>query len=231
VSKVVAADGRVLYAAAPDGERRFPEQVARNVTEAMLDVTRRDGLDLPDRRPVAAKTGTVESRFRGESNDAWMAGFTPQLAASVWIGTDRNSPIRTTTGDPISGRTLPGEVWQGFMAAALRTKPPAAFPAFQPIGAPPSDAAPSAAGAAGPTPTARPARAVPGPPSVAPGSRRAAGARTGAVDDPAEGPDHAARAEEAADRDAAGSSPVPAPRLQTAARSTDHPDCSITPCG
>ena len=68
------------------------------------------------RRPVAAKTGTVQSRFAGENNDAWMAGFTPQLASSVWMGTDRNSPIRTATGDPISGRTLPGEVWQGFMA-------------------------------------------------------------------------------------------------------------------
>ena len=77
----------------------------------------RDGLAL-GRRPVAAKTGTVQSRFPGENNDAWMAGFTPQLAASVWMGTDRNSPIRTAAGEPISGRTLPGEVWRGFMAVS-----------------------------------------------------------------------------------------------------------------
>ena len=147
VSRVVTADDRVLYEATPAGERRFSEQVARNVTEAMLGVAERDGLAL-GRRPVAAKTGTVQSRFRGENNDAWMAGFTPQLASSVWMGTDRNSPIRTATGDPISGRTLPGEVWQGFMAAALRAAPPEPFPPFRPLGTAPSapDASPGALG-------------------------------------------------------------------------------------
>jgi peptidoglycan glycosyltransferase len=143
VSRVVTADDRVLYEARPAGERRFPEQVARNVTEAMLSVAEHDDLGL-GRRPVAAKTGTVQSRFPGENNDAWMAGFTPQLAASVWMGTDRNSPIRTATGDPISGRTLPGEVWQGFMAAALRATPVASFAPFRPLGTPPSEAAPNA---------------------------------------------------------------------------------------
>jgi peptidoglycan glycosyltransferase len=137
VSRVVTADDRVLYEADPAGERRFPEQVARNVTEAMLDVARRDGLAL-GRRPVAAKTGTVQSRLPGENNDAWMAGFTPQLASSVWLGTDRNSPIRTAAGAPISGRTVPGEVWRTFMASALRTAPAEPFPPFRPVGTPPS---------------------------------------------------------------------------------------------
>ncbi len=143
VSQVLTADGRVLYQASPEGERRFSEQVARNVTEAMVAVADRDGLGL-GRRPVAAKTGTVQSRFPGENNDAWMAGFTPQLAASVWMGTDRNSPIRTASGDPISGRTLPGEVWQGFMASALQDAPAEPFTPFRPLGAPPSDAPPNA---------------------------------------------------------------------------------------
>ena len=91
----------MLYEAATEGERRFPERVARNVTEAMLDVAEHDGLALPGGRPVAAKTGTVQSRFEGENNDAWMAGFTPSLATAVWIGTDMNSPIRTARGTPI----------------------------------------------------------------------------------------------------------------------------------
>jgi peptidoglycan glycosyltransferase len=157
VSRVVTADDRVLYEANATGERRFPEQVARNVTETMLGVADRDGLAL-GRRPVAAKTGTVQSRFPGENNDAWMAGFTPQLAASVWMGTDRNSPIRTATGDPISGRTLPGEVWRGFMAKALREAPLESFPAFRPLGTPPSGAAPDAAPTSA-TPTAAPTAA------------------------------------------------------------------------
>jgi peptidoglycan glycosyltransferase len=166
VSQVVTADGRVLYRASPAGERRFPEQVARNVTEAMLAVADRDGLGL-GRRPVAAKTGTVQSRFPGENNDAWMAGFTPQLAASVWMGTDRNSPIRTAAGEPISGRTLPGHVWQGFMAAALHDTPPETFPPFRPLGTPPSDVRPD--DPATPTPTTPPVPAPPPDPGAADG--------------------------------------------------------------
>ena len=97
---MVDADGRLLYQATTRGEQRFPEQVARNVTETMLEVAERDGLALPGGRPVAAKTGTVESRLAGQNNDAWMAGFTPELATSVWMGTDRNAPIRTAGRHP-----------------------------------------------------------------------------------------------------------------------------------
>lgn len=173
VSQVITADDRVLYEAPTDGEQRFPERVARNVTETMLGVARRDGLALPDDRPVAAKTGTVQSRFEGENNDAWMAGFTPSLATSVWMGTDMNSPIRTASGTPISGAGLPGEVWQEFMGEALDTEPVETFTEFEPIGEAPStgesgsgpeNAAPAApAPAPAPPGPATPAPAAPGP--------------------------------------------------------------------
>jgi peptidoglycan glycosyltransferase len=139
VTRVITADGRVLYEARTEGERRFPERVARNVTEAMLDVAKRDGLALPGGRPVAAKTGTVESRFDGENNDAWMAGFTPSLSTSVWVGTDMNAPIRTASGDPISGKGVPGEMWQEFMGEALASEPVESFPQFEPIGEVPAE--------------------------------------------------------------------------------------------
>lgn len=138
VASVVTADDRVLYQAATEGERRFPERVARNVVEAMIGVAEHDRLALPGQRPVAAKTGTVQSRFEGENNDAWMAGFTPSLATAVWMGTDVNSPIRTARGRPIQGSSLPGEVWQKVMAEALSGSPVEDFPPFRPIGEPPS---------------------------------------------------------------------------------------------
>ena len=187
VSQVVTADGRVLYQASPAGERRFPEQVARNVTEAMLAVADRDGLGL-GRRPVAAKTGTVQSRFPGENNDAWMAGFTPQLAASVWMGTDRNSPIRTASGEPISGRTLPGEVWRGFMAEALSDAPAESFPPFRPLGTPPADAPPNAAATPVPTtPPTAPPTAPPPDPEVADGVTDPDGPAADPLDDAEDG--------------------------------------------
>jgi membrane peptidoglycan carboxypeptidase len=260
VSRVVTADDRVLYEANPAGERRFAEQVARNATEAMLGVAERDGLAL-GRRPVAAKTGTVQSRFEGENNDAWMAGFTPQLASSVWMGTDRNSPIRTATGDPISGRTLPGAVWQGFMAAALRTAPTEPFPPFRPLGTPPPavDEPPAPTAAAAPTapPTAAPTAAPEAPPEPPDGggdeddrpegSRDDELARAERADDEDRARDDRARDEQARDepaRDDAGAPPAaPAPEARRPAPGGDGapdpapaaepgaPVCSSTPCG
>ncbi len=142
VSSVATADGRVLYRAPTDGERRFPERVARNVTEAMLDVAPHDGLALPDGRQVAAKTGTVQSRFPGQNNDAWMAGFTPGVASAVWMGTDMNSPIRTASGTPIEGKMLPGRIWHAVMTGAEQDDHVADFAPYHPIGAPPSDLPP-----------------------------------------------------------------------------------------
>ena len=142
VASVVRADDTVLYQAATQGEQRFPERVARNVTETMLDVASTDGLALPGGRPVAAKTGTVESRVDGQNNDAWMAGFTPTVSTSVWMGTDMNSPIRTSGGTPVEGKSLPGEVWQEFMSDAHDDAPVAQFAPFRPIGEPPRDRAP-----------------------------------------------------------------------------------------
>nr|WP_222132060.1 transglycosylase domain-containing protein [Pseudonocardia sp. C8] len=142
VSKVVDSEGRVLYEHSPgEGEQRFSEQVARNVAEAMMDVVTHDDLELPDGQQAAAKTGTVQSRFEGENNDAWFAGFTPDLVTAVWIGTDRNDPIRSASGAPINGRDLPGDVWQEFMSSAVRSSGVSEFPTFRAIGEEPSELA------------------------------------------------------------------------------------------
>ncbi|GJF06452.1 hypothetical protein PSD17_53990 [Pseudonocardia sp. D17] len=175
ISKVVTSDGRVLYQSrSSDGERRFPEQVARNVTEAMLDVASNDGLTLPGVRQVASKTGTVQSHIDGQNNDAWMSGFTPDVATTVWIGTDMNSPIRTANGTPISGGTVPGEVWRNFMVDTAKAQPPPTFAPYRPIGEPPSDKPPGvdpdapAGTTALPTATPTPTASAPPPTTDAP---------------------------------------------------------------
>jgi membrane peptidoglycan carboxypeptidase len=138
ITRVEAADGRVLYENGTNpGALRLSPQVARNVTESMTDVASASGIALGDGRPVAAKTGTVQHRLPGQNNDAWTVGYTPQLSAAVWIGSDDNTPIKTAGGSPIFGRMLPGQIWQRFMSAALRGQPVESFSAFVPLGAPP----------------------------------------------------------------------------------------------
>ncbi|MEU7811897.1 transglycosylase domain-containing protein [Pseudonocardia sp. NPDC049154] len=143
VAKVTTSDGRVIYdhgAGSSAGTQAFSQQVARNVTESMTDVASSSRIGLRDGRPVAAKTGTVQSSIEGQNNDAWTVGYTPQIATAVWVGTDDNSPIKNSAGRPVYGRMLPGSIWQQYMSDALRGTDVEPWSKFTPIGqAPVSD--------------------------------------------------------------------------------------------
>jgi membrane peptidoglycan carboxypeptidase len=84
---------------------------------------------LPD-RPAAGKTGTTENY-----GDAWFVGYTPQLAAAVWVGYPQElRPMLTDYhGDPVAGGTYPAEIWKAFMESALEylRAEPVSFPATQ----------------------------------------------------------------------------------------------------
>jgi 1A family penicillin-binding protein len=67
-------------------------------------------------RPVAGKTGTTDY-------DAWLGGFTPQLAAAVWVGYDDNRKI-----DSFADARQAAPIWADFIEQALAGKPAAVFP-------------------------------------------------------------------------------------------------------
>ena len=74
-------------------------------------------LELPD-RPVAAKTGSTN-----DNRDAWTVGYTPDIAAGVWVGNNDNSSMANVVGS--SGA---GPIWQAFMMRAHEGVPPHEFP-------------------------------------------------------------------------------------------------------
>lgn len=140
VKKVTAADGRVLYEAPeePQGEQAFPQQVARNVTESMLNVAGSSGVPLSNGRPVASKSGTAQNeQITGQNRDAWYVGYTPQISTAVWVGSDRSDAIKDSRGRAIYGRMLPGSIWQKFMNAALSGEDIEQFSPFEAMGDPP----------------------------------------------------------------------------------------------
>ncbi|GAA4555773.1 transglycosylase domain-containing protein [Pseudonocardia xishanensis] len=239
ISKVVTADGRVLYES-PDsqGERRFSPRVARNTVEAMLGVASADERGIG--RPVAAKTGTVQSRFEGENNDAWFSGFTPELATTVWIGTDMNSPIRTASGTPIEGASLPGEVWQTFMREAVAEEPATeGFGGYTPIGTPASDLPPNETPTPTPTTTPEPtpsAELPPPPAAEPPAANPVPQQQSGAPDQrsllaPEDAPGTANAPGTARAPGTAGTPNGPAAEQAPPAGTAPAPDCSVTPCG
>ncbi|TCK27698.1 membrane peptidoglycan carboxypeptidase [Pseudonocardia endophytica] len=158
VQKVTAADGRVIFdrGTTDTGKQVMPEEVARNVTESMTDVASSSRIPLSGGRPVAAKTGTVQSSVEGQNNDAWTVGYTPSVSTAVWVGTDDNSPIKNSSGRPIFGRMLPGSIWQSFMNDVLDGTDVEQFSSFEPIGQAPTPdetQAPQPSATASPSPS------------------------------------------------------------------------------
>ena len=70
-------------------------------------------------RPIAGKTGTTQ-----DFNDAWFAGFTPDLVTVVWVGYDTPQSL----GDNETGAAVAIPIWHAFMAHALKTRPVLSFP-------------------------------------------------------------------------------------------------------
>jgi membrane peptidoglycan carboxypeptidase len=60
-------------------------------------------------RPAGGKTGTTS-----ENRDTWFAGYTPDLAAVIWLGNDDNSRLSASA----TGGGLAAPLWRQFMSTA-----------------------------------------------------------------------------------------------------------------
>jgi penicillin-binding protein 1A len=69
--------------------------------------------------PAAGKTGTMD-----EYMDAWFVGYTPSLAAGVWVGYDQKRRI----GEGMTGTRAALPIWTDFMIGATRGRAPEEFP-------------------------------------------------------------------------------------------------------
>jgi membrane peptidoglycan carboxypeptidase len=121
VTKVVAADGKVLVNQAPRAEHVIDPNVADTVTRVLtqvLDHGTAKGKGIG--RPAAGKTGTTD-----KLTDAWFVGYTPNLSAAVWMGypfdakANTTPPMTNVHGIEVSGGTLPATIWQKFMRSAV----------------------------------------------------------------------------------------------------------------
>lgn len=121
ILEVKGTDGKVLYRRQPQSlgqvaDLRIIGQMNRMMRETLVSGTARKS-DLPG-HPAAGKTGTTQ-----DHRDAWFAGYTANLVASVWVGNDDGDAMKKVTG---SG--LPAEVWAEFMRNAHKDLPSLALP-------------------------------------------------------------------------------------------------------
>jgi len=108
VTRVENLSGEMLWEPQVTTVQALEPADAALVTDVLRGVvTRGTAGNAAIDRPSAGKTGTTD-----DNRNAWYAGYTPNLAAAVWIGNLDNSP---TAG--ITGGSVPARVW----AAAMRT--------------------------------------------------------------------------------------------------------------
>jgi penicillin-binding protein 1A len=69
-------------------------------------------------KPIAGKTGTTN-----DAKDVWFIGFSPDLAAGVYLGFDKPQSL----GDRATGGGFSAPIVRDFMQAALKDKPPTPF--------------------------------------------------------------------------------------------------------
>jgi membrane carboxypeptidase/penicillin-binding protein len=115
IRRVEDQDGRVLYEAEETATPAVTPTTAYLMSTMLADVinagtgARARGLGF--RLPAAGKTGTTN-----DFHDAWFVGFTPRLAAGVWVGFDQP---RTILPNGYAG-DVAVPIWAGFMKAATK---------------------------------------------------------------------------------------------------------------
>lgn len=120
VTRVEDAAGNVLASYGPQREQVLDPLTGQTVSwvlsQVMQDGT---GSGAAISQPAGGKTGTTE-----EYRDAWFAGFTCKLTAAVWVGYDEAEPdgspklMTEVRGGPVTGGSLPADIWQAFMQEA-----------------------------------------------------------------------------------------------------------------
>ncbi|RKR91118.1 membrane peptidoglycan carboxypeptidase [Micromonospora pisi] len=154
VDSVEDGEGRRYYSAAPRRSRAVSQQVAAEVGQAMATAldSRLPAGELPIPLPPVGKApqrptltepganrpepdrpaaGISGSQILGDgpdTQDAWMAGYTAQLATVVWVGHTNPGPVRDMAGKPITGDGLPLTLWRDFLTDALAGQPASPLP-------------------------------------------------------------------------------------------------------
>ena len=110
--KVTDSDGKVILEGKSKEKRVLNEGVAWIMTDILKTVVSRGiaGDAAISGEQVGGKTGTTDQTW-----DIWFDGFTPKYSAALWIGTDDNSELNTTSATA-------ARLWSRIMSQVKRAK-------------------------------------------------------------------------------------------------------------
>ena len=94
ILKIEDASGKIIYEAPSQPQEVIDKNIARTISNILSDNKARapsfgefSALYFPEKQ-VAAKTGTTN-----DYRDAWVIGYTPEVAIGAWAGNNDNSPM------------------------------------------------------------------------------------------------------------------------------------------
>ncbi|RJE86015.1 PBP1A family penicillin-binding protein [Paenibacillus sp. 1011MAR3C5] len=118
ILRIVDRKGNVLYEAKPKEEQVITAAEAYVMTSLLESVFDDGGtahrVAATIKRPIAGKTGTT-------ATDAWLVGYTPELAAAVWVGYDKDRKLTVAEAH----RAAP--IFARFIEGTLSAVPPKYF--------------------------------------------------------------------------------------------------------
>lgn len=121
ITRIEDRDGKVIARFRPRRIKALKPETAYVVLEMLRGVVKHGtgGAAAALGRPVAGKTGTTSNLA-----DAWFIGFTPGLAAGVWVGRDRCERL----GPRETGGRAAAPIFLDFMQEVLHDRPAREFP-------------------------------------------------------------------------------------------------------
>ncbi len=127
ISGITDRYGNELDVPSSDCRQTIDVEVADSTTAVLAGVIDgplggRTGHAMYFGRPAAGKTGTTDN-----SAAVWFVGYTPDMAASVWVGDPRGGQTHPMKNIRINGQyygqvfgsTMPGPIWRGALSGAL----------------------------------------------------------------------------------------------------------------
>ncbi|HEY3571380.1 MAG TPA: PBP1A family penicillin-binding protein [Thermoanaerobaculia bacterium] len=118
ILRVEDEKGKVIWRSEPSRHSVLDPGVAFLITDVLAEsVVSGTGNPIQQtglKAPAAGKTGTTN-----EGADAWFVGYTPEIAAGVWIGFDKPRPIL----DKATGGQLAAPVWGRMLARVYQGRP------------------------------------------------------------------------------------------------------------
>jgi 1A family penicillin-binding protein len=120
ILKIEDKDGKIIKENKSDKQKEVLDpQVAYEISDVLSDNNARgmvfgtnSPLHFPE-RTVAAKTGTTQNFM-----DAWTVGYTPSIAAGVWVGRNDNKPMNNMA----DGVVIAAPIFHQYMDLALKDK-------------------------------------------------------------------------------------------------------------